>query len=61
MRKRAAVTSVLSLLTVLIIPGGPALAAEEGNTVAEITQLLEWFLAPENNPRAVTHQRFLAE
>ena len=61
MRKRAAVSSVLSLLTVLAFPGTPALAAEEGNTVAEITQLLEWFLAPENNPKAVTHQRFGAE
>ena len=40
MRKRAAATSVLSLLILLAFPGTPALAAEEGNTVAEITQLL---------------------
>lgn len=61
MRKRAAATSVLSLLILLAFPGTPALAAEEGNTVAEITQLLGWFLAPENNPRAATHQRFWAD
>ena len=29
--------------------------------MAEVTQLLTWFLAPENNPRAATHQRFWAE
>jgi len=61
MRKRAAVTSVLSLLTVLALPGGPVLAAEDGDTVAEITQLLEWFLAPGNNPTAAAHQRFWAD
>jgi hypothetical protein len=61
MRKRAAVTSVLSLLTVLALPGTPVVAAEDGDTVAEITQLLVWFLAPGNNPRAATHQRFWAD
>jgi hypothetical protein len=61
MRKSAAVTSVLSLMTVLALPGNPAFAAEEGNSVSEITQLLEWFLAPGNNPKAATHQRFWAE
>jgi ketosteroid isomerase-like protein len=61
MRKRAAVTSVLSLLTVLALPGTAVVAAEDGDTVAEITQLLEWFLAPGNNPRAATHQRFWAD
>ena len=61
MRKRAAVTSVLSLMVMLALPGSPALAAEEGNTVAEITQLLVWFLAPGNNPTAAAHQRFWAD
>jgi hypothetical protein len=61
MRKRAAVTSVLSLLTVLAFPGTPVYAADEGNTVAEITELLEWFLAADNNPKPATHQRFWAE
>jgi ketosteroid isomerase-like protein len=61
MRKRAAVTSVLSLMTVLALAGTPALAAEDADTVAEITQLLEWFLAPGNNPKAATHQRFWAD
>lgn len=61
MRKRAAATFVLSLLTVLACPGTPALAAEDADTVAEIRQLLEWFLAPGNNPKAATHQRFWAD
>jgi ketosteroid isomerase-like protein len=61
MRKHAAVTWVLSLLVTLAFPGAPALAAEEGNTVAEITQLLEWFLAPGNNSTAAAHQRFWAD
>lgn len=61
MRKRAVVTSILGLLTVLAFPGTPALAAEDGDTVAEITQLLDWFLAPQNNPKAATHQRFWAD
>jgi len=46
---------------VLAPAGTPAFAAEEGNAVAEITQLLAWFLAPENNSRAATHQRFWAD
>lgn len=61
MRKLATVTSVLSLLTMLALPGPPALATEDGDAVAEITQLLNWFLAPENNPKAATHQRFWAD
>ena len=61
MRERATVTSVLGLLMMLAIPGSPAVATEDGDTVAEITQLLNWFLAPENNPRAATHQRFWAD
>jgi hypothetical protein len=61
MLKHAAVTLVFGLLTVLAFPGTPALAAEDGNTVAEITQLLGWFLAPGNNPKAATHQRFWAD
>jgi ketosteroid isomerase-like protein len=61
MRRRATVTSVLGLLVVLASPVTPALSAEEGDAVAEITQLLEWFLAPENNPTAAAHQRFWAD
>ena len=61
MRKHAAIRWVLSLLTVLAVTGTPAIAAEDGDTVAEITELLDWFLAPENNPRAATHQRFWAD
>jgi hypothetical protein len=61
MCKRAVFASVLALLTMIALPGTPALAAERGDTVAEITELLDWFLAPENNPRAATHQRFWAE
>jgi len=61
MRKRAAVKSVLSLLVMLALPGIPVLAAEDGDTVAEITQLLGWFLAPGNNPTAAAHQRFWAD
>ena len=36
-------------------------AADGGDPVAEITGLLEWFLAPENNPQAATHQRFWSD
>lgn len=61
MRKHAAIRWGLSLLTVLAVTGTPAIAAEDGDTVAEITELLDWFLAPENNPRAATHQRFWAD
>jgi hypothetical protein len=61
MRNRAAFTAVLSLPMLVASLGPPARAAEEGDTVAEITQLLNWFLAPDNNPRAATHQRFWAE
>ena len=61
MRKRAVLMTVPGLLMMLAFPGTPALAAKDGDTVAEITQLLAWFLAPENNPRAATHQRFWAE
>jgi len=61
MRNRAALTAFLSLLILVVFAGATARAAEEGDTVAEITQLLNWFLAPDNNPRAATHQRFWAE
>ena len=61
MCKRAVFASVLALLAMIALPGTPAQAAERGDTVAEITGLLDWFLAPENNPRAATHQRFWAE
>jgi hypothetical protein len=61
MRKRAAVKSVVSLLLLFAIPSAPATARDDSDTLAEITQLLNWFLAPENNPRAATHQRFWAD
>jgi hypothetical protein len=61
MRTRATVTSALSLLAMLVFPGAPVPAADDGDTVAGITQLLAWFLAPGNNPRAATHQRFWAD
>jgi ketosteroid isomerase-like protein len=61
MRKRAAVTIVLGLLAVLALPASPALAAEDSDTVVEITKLLEWFLAPGNNPTAAAHRRFWAD
>jgi ketosteroid isomerase-like protein len=61
MCKRAVFASVLGLLAMIALPVAPALAAERGDTVTEITELLEWFLAPENNPQAATHQRFWAE
>ena len=60
MRNRAALRSALSLI-LLLVAAVPAPAAEAGDTVEEITGLLNWFLAPENNPRADTHQRFWAE
>lgn len=61
MHDRAAPKAFLSLLILVVCAGTPARAAEEGDTVAEITQLLNWFLAPDNNPRAATHQRFWAD
>lgn len=61
MRNRPAFVSALSLLALLAIAALPARAGESTETVAEITQLLNWFLAPDNNPRATTHQRFWAE
>jgi hypothetical protein len=61
MRNRTAFVSALSLLALIAIATLPARAAESSETVAEVTQLLTWFLAPENNPRAATHQRFWAE
>jgi hypothetical protein len=61
MSKRAAFASVLGLLAMIALPVASASAAEGGDPVAEITRLLEWFLAPENNPRAATHQRFWAD
>jgi len=61
MRNRTAFVSALGLLALFAIAALPARAAESSETVAEITQLLNWFLAPENNPRAATHQRFWAE
>ncbi len=61
MRNRPTFISVLGLLALTAIATHPARAAESTETVAEITQLLNWFLAPDNNPRAATHQRFWAE
>lgn len=61
MRNRTAFVSALGLLALFSIAALPARAAESGETVVEITQLLNWFLAPENNPRAAAHQRFWAE
>jgi len=61
MRNRTAFVSALGLLALFAIAALPARAAGSSETVAEITQLLNWFLAPENNPRAATHQRFWAE
>ncbi len=61
MRKRATFTSALSLLAMLVFPATPVLASGDGDTVAEITQLLAWFLAPENNPTAAAHHRFWAD
>lgn len=60
MPHRAALTALLSLLMLVTSVGTPAHAAEQGDTVAEIEQLLSWFLAPENNGKAATHQRFWA-
>ncbi|HSQ70358.1 MAG TPA: nuclear transport factor 2 family protein [Steroidobacteraceae bacterium] len=61
MRMRAAFASVLGLLAMIALPVTPASAADGGDTVAEITGLLDWFLAPQNNPKAATHQRFWAD
>ena len=61
MRNRAAFTSVLSLLMTVALTATPVRAAEQGDTVAEITELLNWFLAPANNPTAAAHQRFWAD
>lgn len=61
MRNRTAFISVLGLLTLFATADFPARAAESADTVTEITELLNWFLAPENNPRATTHQRFWAD
>jgi hypothetical protein len=54
-------SAILSLLMLVASSYATVSAAEEGDTVAQITQLLNWFLAPENNPRASTHQRFWAD
>jgi len=61
MRNRTAFVSALGLLALIATAAPPAGAAESSETVAEITQLLHWFLAPDNNPRPATHQRFWAE
>jgi hypothetical protein len=61
MRNSAAFSVNLCLLVLVGSGYTPVIAAEEGDTVAEITQLLDWFLAPENNPRLSTHQRFWAD
>jgi len=61
MRNRTAFVSALGLLALIATAAPPARAAESSETVAEITQLLHWFLAPDNNPRPPTHQRFWAE
>lgn len=61
MRNRTAFVSALGLLALFAIAALPARAAESSETVAEVTQLLTWFLAPENNPKRATHQRFWAE
>jgi len=61
MRNRTAFVSALSLLALIAIATLPARAAESSETVAEVTQLLTWFLAPENNPKRAAHQRFWAE
>ena len=61
MRMRAAFASVLGLLAMIALPAVSASAADGGDTVAEITELLDWFLAPQNNPKAATHQRFWAD
>jgi len=61
MRNRTAFVSALGLLALIATAALPARAAESSETVAEITQLLNWFLAPDNNPRPATHQRFWAE
>jgi hypothetical protein len=53
MPRRAAQTAMLSLLMLVASVGTPARGAEEGNTVAEIEQLL--------NGKAATHQRFWAD
>lgn len=61
MHCRAGWISAMSLLIALTSFGESVRAAESRDTVAEITQLLAWFLAPENNPVAATHQRFWAD
>ena len=61
MRNRTAFVSALGLLALIATAALPARAAESSETVAEITQLLHWFLDPDNNPRPATHQRFWAE
>ncbi len=61
MRSRPTTKLLLGLFLIGLCAAVPARAADAGDTVAEITQLLEWFLAPENNPKLATHQRFWAD
>jgi len=61
MRNRTAFVSALGLLALMAIAALPARAAEPTETAAEITRLLNWFLAPDHNPNRATHQRFWAE
>lgn len=61
MWSRAAFASVLGLFVVFAAATSAVRAEETGDPAAEIAELLDWFLAPENNSRAATHQRFWAD